>query len=165
MGIHGTRGQQQQQEEALQLVVRCLWRESAKQDTGGAARCQCQRCEGVQPLGLCGNLINALTTLLANQQRDGDSPIQSIVTGLHVRSRRGIMDGLRNFIRADTRSAVNVDHLRPSTRPLHVQKPSFSDAFAEAATREGADELSLRADEVGTLRASINMDHIEFERG
>ena len=34
------------------------------------------------PLGLCDNLINALK-LLANQQKDGDSPIQSIVTGLH----------------------------------------------------------------------------------
>ena len=28
------------------------------------------------PLGLCDNLINALK-LLANQQKDGDSPIQS----------------------------------------------------------------------------------------
>ena len=33
------------------------------------------------PLGLCDNLINALK-LLANQQKDGDSTIQSIVTGL-----------------------------------------------------------------------------------
>ena len=45
------------------------------------------------PLGLCDNLINAVK-LLANQQKDGDSTIQSIVTGLHERSRRGIMDGL-----------------------------------------------------------------------
>ena len=37
------------------------------------------------PLGLCDNLINALK-LLANQQRDGDSPTQSIVTSLHERS-------------------------------------------------------------------------------
>ena len=39
-------------------------------------------------LGLCDNLINALK-LLANQQKDGDSPIQGIITGLHERSRRG----------------------------------------------------------------------------
>ena len=45
------------------------------------------------PQGLCENLINALN-LLANQQTDGDCPIQSIVTGLHERSRKGIMDGL-----------------------------------------------------------------------
>ena len=52
--------------------------ESAQQDIVGAARCQCQGTEGVQsaaPLGLCDNLINALK-LLANQQKDGDSPIQ-----------------------------------------------------------------------------------------
>ena len=48
------------------------------------------------PLGLCDNLINALK-LVENQQKDGDSPIQSIVTGLHDRSRRGIMDGLRSL--------------------------------------------------------------------
>ena len=44
------------------------------------------------PLELCDNLINALK-LLAIQQKDGDSPIHSIGTGLHERSRRGIMDG------------------------------------------------------------------------
>ena len=58
------------------------------------------------PLELCDILINALN-LLANQQKDGDSPIQSIVTGLHERSRRGIMDGLRRF-QADSHSAVDV---------------------------------------------------------
>ena len=45
------------------------------------------------PLGLCDNLINALK-LLTNQQTDGDSPIQSIVSGVHERSRRGIIDWL-----------------------------------------------------------------------
>ena len=59
------------------------------------------------PLGLCDNLINALK-LLANQQKDGDSPIQSIITGLDERSRRGIMEGLRRFIEADKHSAVDV---------------------------------------------------------
>ena len=49
------------------------------------------------PQGVCENLINALK-LLANQQKDGDSPIQSIVTGLCERSRKGIMEGLRIFL-------------------------------------------------------------------
>ena len=39
------------------------------------------------PLRICDNLINALK-LLANQQKDGDGPKQSIVTGLHERSRK-----------------------------------------------------------------------------
>ena len=59
------------------------------------------------PLGLCDILINALNPL-ANQQKDGDSPIQIIVTGLHERSRRDIMHGLRRFIQADSHSAVDV---------------------------------------------------------
>ena len=45
-----------------------------------------------------------------------------------------------------------------------VRKPKFSEAFSEAAIREGADELILRADEVGTLKAFINIDHVEFDR-
>ena len=66
------------------------------------------------PLGLCDNLVNALK-LLANQQKDGDSPIQSIVTCLHERRRRGIMDGPRRFIDADNRSAVDEGDLRRGT--------------------------------------------------
>ena len=40
------------------------------------------------PLGLCGNLINALK-LLANQQEDGDDLTQNIVTTVGERSREG----------------------------------------------------------------------------
>ena len=36
--------------------------------------------------------------------------------------------------------------------------------YPEAAIRERADELTLRADEVGTQRATINIDHIEDDR-
>ena len=74
------------------------------------------------------------------------------------------MDGLRRFIKADNHRAVDVGHFRQGTRSLKVQKPNFSEAFSEAAIREGADELTLRADEVGTQRPFINTDHIEFER-
>ena len=52
------------------------------------------------PSGLCDNQKYALK-LLANQQKDCDCPIQSIVTGVHERSRRGIMDGLRSFNKTD----------------------------------------------------------------
>ena len=113
------------------------------------------------PMGLCDNLVNALK-LLANQQKDGESPTQNIITGLHERSRRGIMDGLRRFIEADNHSAVDVGGLRRGTISVNVKKPQFSEAFPEAVIRDGADEL--RADEVGTQRASINTKHTEFER-
>ena len=40
------------------------------------------------PHGLCDNLINALK-LLADQQKAGGSPVQSIVTGLREREQKG----------------------------------------------------------------------------
>ena len=58
------------------------------------------------PQGLCENMINALE-LLANQQKDGDRPIQSIVTFFCGRSRKGIMEGLRNFIKVDNQCALD----------------------------------------------------------
>ena len=61
------------------------------------------------PQELCENLINALK-LLVNQQTDGDSPIQSIVTGVHERTSKGITDGL-SFIEIDNHSAVDVGYL------------------------------------------------------
>ena len=104
MGIEGTRRRQPQKEEALQLVVEAnttgerptayWWYSSAKVFKAHALL-----------LELSDNLINALK-LLANQQNDGDSPIQSIVTGLHERTRR-----LRRLIKADNRRAASTKQL------------------------------------------------------
>ena len=58
------------------------------------------------PQGLCGNLINALK-LLANQQEDGDGFTQNIVTNFGEESRKGLTEGLRNFIQVDDHSALN----------------------------------------------------------
>ena len=102
--------------------------------------------------------------LLANQQKDGDSPIQSIVTGLHERSRKGIMEGLRSFINAEDHRAVNVGHLHKGVGPFCVRKPKFSEDYPEAAIREGADEFTLRSGVVGALKACINIDHVEYDR-
>ena len=71
------------------------------------------------------------------------------------------MEGLRRFIEADNHSAVDVGGLRRGTVSVDVKKPQFSEAFPEAVIREGADELTLRADEVGTQRAFTNTKHIE----
>ena len=59
--------------------------------------------------------------ILANQQRDGDSPIQNIVTGLGERSRECVMNGLRSFIDLDNQRAVEVGHLRRGLRPFKVK--------------------------------------------
>ena len=47
--------------------------------------------------GLWANLINAL----ANEQEDGDGFSQNMVKNLCKRSRRGLTDGLREFIKVD----------------------------------------------------------------
>ena len=59
------------------------------------------------------------------------------------------MDGLRSFIEVDNRSAVDVGGLRRGTTSIQVKKPQFSEAFPGAVIRGGADELTLRAEEVG----------------
>ena len=48
------------------------------------------------PQGLCENLTNALK-LLANQQEDGDSAIQSIVKAFVKEAEKDTTEGLRNF--------------------------------------------------------------------
>ena len=111
------------------------------------------------PQGLCENLIDALK-FLAKQQSDGDSPIQSIVTGLHERSRKRIMDGLRSFIEVDNHFAVELGEVREGTRPFKVRKPNFWEEYPEATIREGPEESVLRAEEV----SCINIDHIEADR-
>ena len=75
------------------------------------------------PQGLRENLINALK-LLANPQKDGDSPIQSIATGFCERSRNGITEGLRNFVNIDD-CALDVGHLNEGVRPFEVRRPKF----------------------------------------
>ena len=50
--------------------------------------------------GLRGNFINALK-LFANQQEDGDGLIQNIVTNLGKGSRKGLTEGLKEFMKID----------------------------------------------------------------
>ena len=50
------------------------------------------------PQGLCEHLINALK-LLASKQEDGDGLPQNTVTNLGKGSRKGLTDGLRDFIK------------------------------------------------------------------
>ena len=61
------------------------------------------------------------SSCLANQQRDGDSPVQNVVAGLRVRSGEGIRHGLRSFTDLDNHRAVEVGHLRRGLRPVKVK--------------------------------------------
>ena len=111
------------------------------------------------PQGLSENLINALK-LLANQQTDGDSPMQGIVTGLHEKSRQGIMEGLRRFIEVDNKRAVEVDLPTEGISAFWIKKPKFGAESPDAIVREGPEELTLRVEEVGTPKSCININRI-----
>ena len=107
------------------------------------------------PQGLCENFINALK-LLANQQEDGDGLIQNIVTNLCEVSRQGLTEGLRNFLQVDNPRALEVGHLREGLVSFKVRRPKGEEGYPEVPVREGPDELTVGADEVGTLK----VDHI-----
>ena len=115
------------------------------------------------PQGFCANLINALK-LLANKQEDGDGLLQDIVKDLGKESRKGLANGLREFIRVDTGRALDVGSLSRGTRTFQVRKPKVPEVCPEVIVRESPDELTLRAEEVETSKALINVDHIEQER-
>ena len=98
------------------------------------------------------NLINALR-LLANQQRDGDSPLQSIVMGLKEKCRERITNGLRSCIASDNYSALVVGHLRRGlyhhyremSKAAGAKKPSESQKakalWAVKAAKDTGDEF------------------------
>ena len=50
--------------------------------------------------------------LLANRQEDGDGLLRNIVTNFCKESRKGLTDGLREFIRVDNDRALDVGALR-----------------------------------------------------
>ena len=110
----------------------------------------------VVPQGLCENLTNTLK-LLANQ-KDGDRPIQNIIMGLQEKCRERTTN-LRSFIASDNYSAVEVGHLRRGQRPFKVVRPKMNGHRSEVL-REGADDLTVRAEEFATLKACLNVDHI-----
>ena len=71
------------------------------------------------PQGWRDDLINALK-LLTNRERDGDSPVESIVTGFTENCRKGIMDGMKKLPEVDNREAVNGADLCQGTKSVKV---------------------------------------------
>ena len=65
------------------------------------------------------------------------------------------MEGLRNFIKVDDHCALDVGHLTEGVRPFEVRRPKFKEGCPEASIREGPEELTPRAEEVG-LRNSVH---------
>ena len=87
------------------------------------------------PQGVCANLIHVLK-LLANQQEDGDGLLQNIVKNLGKESRRGLTDGLREFIKVDNERALDVGALRRGTGTFQVRKPKALEGGSDVIVRE-----------------------------
>ena len=64
----------------------------------------------------------------------------------------------------DNSEAVNVGGLRQGTKSVKAVKPRFTADFPEAVIGEGTEELTLRAEEVGSSRSFIDTTHVEAER-
>ena len=110
------------------------------------------------PQGFCANLINALK-LLPNQQKDGDGLFQNIVKDLGKESSEGLTHGLREFIRIDNKCALEVESLNQGRGTFKVRKPNVPEGCQQVTVRESPEELTLRAEEVGTWKSYINVDH------
>ena len=116
------------------------------------------------PQGVCENLINALK-LLANQPKDGDCPILSITTGFCERSRKGNMEGLRNFIEVDNHSALDVGHLKEGTRSVFSGTKAKARRGVSRGVNQGRSRgLDAQNRRCGFKKKCINVDHIAEER-
>ena len=81
-----------------------------------------------------------------------------------MRSRKGLTEGLREFIHIDNQRALEVGHLSQGMGTFKVRKQKVSRRMPGGNGQEHSDELMLRAEDVGTLKAYVNVDHIEKER-
>ena len=102
--------------------------------------------------------------MLANQQEDGDGLLQNIVTNLGKDSGRGLTDGLREFIKVYNERALDVGALRRGTGTFKVRKPQVPEGGSDVTVWEGQDGLTLRAEEVNSSKALMDVNHIELER-
>ena len=71
---------------------------------------------------------------------------------------------MHEFIKVDNERAFDVGSLRRSTSTFQVRKPKVPEGCTDEIVRENLDELTLRAEEVVTSKALINVNHIEPER-
>ena len=100
------------------------------------------------PQGLCENLINALK-LLANQQN------------VEMAQSRVLW---QVFVKEAEKELWRVGHLNEGVRSFEVRGPKLEEGCSEVSIREGPEELTLRAEEVGSQKACSNVGHIAEDR-
>ena len=79
-------------------------------------------------------------------------------------SRKGLTNGVREFIKVDNERALEIGSLSRGTTTFQVRKPKVPDGCTEVIVRENSDELTLRAEKVGMSKALVNVNHIQQER-
>ena len=75
----------------------------------------------------------------------------------------GLTKGLREFIKIDNHRTLEVGHLNEGLGSFKERRPKGQEGYPQVTVRESPDELTLRADEVGTWKSCINVDHIPKE--
>ena len=73
-------------------------------------------------------------------------------------------NGSCEFIMVDNERPLDVGSLSRGTKTFQVRKPIVPEGFLEVIVRENSEEVTLTTQEVGTLKALVNVDHIEQER-
>ena len=109
-------------QEAVQLVY-CLRRpvrlKAPNQDLGHTRQHEPPSCKSVLSARFTARSLRQFdqcTQVLANQQKDGDSPVKTVVQGLQERSRLRLMERLGKFIMVDNHEAVEVGDLDKNMR-------------------------------------------------
>ena len=117
------------------------------------------------PQGVCENWINA-PKLLANQQKDGDSPIQSIVTGLIERKQKRHYGAPEKLYKSGQSFVLwKWAICREGTRSIELRRPKFEEVVPRGVDQgrsQGIDAQNRRS--WLQKKACINVDHIAEDR-
>ena len=108
-------------------------------------------------------MINALK-LLANQQRDGDSPILSIVTGLCEKQQERGYGGPEKLVLKLTITVPSMWAVKMKVSGLLRCEGQSSERGPPGRQSGSPEELTLRAEEVGTQKSCMNVGHIAEDR-
>ena len=98
---------------------------------------------------MCDNLIYA-QKLLAKLQHEDNNLVDKVPHGILEQSRRGLTDGLRDFVRVDNHEAVQIGDLFG-----HADGRSWLNDPG-AVSCEGSDDLTSQPDNVRAQRLFIN---------
>ena len=155
----------------MQLVVCGLRRsvelERSKQDFVGTRQHEPPRCKSeTSRRGTAWSLRQldqrAFTHGKPTERRD--SSVMMVVQGVQEKSQLRTMDALRKFIMVDNHAAEKMVTQKGTWSRGKWRKRKFTTDFLEAGVREGAVELTLRADEKGTLRTFIDTTNVGEKR-